>query len=624
MARRAGVLAILLGLGVCVGLGVVTQSSGCVDESVFNDGSVLVDGGFPEGGMNALESLRITPEDAVLTLDGNKAVTQAYKAIGKFKDGAERDVTAETSFSVDDARVGIFVGNVFNSVLGWGGSTTVVATAGNGVTATTSLTVVYKRRFVVGTDVPADTASKFEGAPEDVSSPPKLAYPPDGVLVPPNLVDLEIQWEPAAGQSIFEVSFTNTGTDIRVYTKCNAIGSSGCGYIPGAAEWKALVGALKGYDPAEVMVRGAPADISKAASSHANKLSIAEEDIKGGLYYWNATPGVIVRYDFGKSGQKATNFYTAADAKALFCVGCHALSLDGKRMAVGLDMPAPAPLKILDVPTRQVLASGFANFMAFSPDGKMIITSDGNSMVLRDTDTLTALDPNPLVAKGSLPDWSPDGTKVVYSEPAVVMPLPFGNPGIQKGSLKLLNYDAAQNKWSAPVTLIQQSGSENNYYPTFSPDNELIIFNRSASDSYDAPDASLWVIRNKAGAKPAELKLANGGSNLCNSWPKFSPFIQTYQGRQILWFTFSSRRDYGLRLAGKAQAQLWMAAIDLTKDEMSTDPSYPAFWLPFQNINTGNHIAQWTKEVVKKPCGLDGDCPPNEVCINGMCEPQQP
>ena len=26
-------------------------------------------------------------------------------------------------------------------------------------------------------------------------------------------------------------------------------------------------------------------------------------------------------------------------------------------------------------------------------------------------------------------------------------------------------------------------------------------------------------------------------------------------------------------------------------------PSAPAFWLPFQNIDTGNHIAQWTEVV---------------------------
>jgi hypothetical protein len=254
----------------------------------------------------------------------------------------------------------------------------------------------------------------------------------------------------------------------------------------------------------------------------------------------------------------------------------------------------------------------------------MIITSDGNSMVLRETDTLKVKQ-QPLAAKGTMADWSADGTKVVYSEPGNAMPLPVGTPGITKGSLKMLLYDQTNDKWSAPISLVQQTGNENNYYPTFSPDNELIIFNRSSTDSYDADDASLWVIRSSGKAKPMELKAANSGTNLCNSWPKFSPFIQKYQKGKLLWFTFSSRRDYGLRIQAQSgergRAQLWMAAIDLGKDEMGTDPSYPAFWLPFQDIKTGNHIAQWTKQVVRKPCGVDGDCPKGETCQGGYCEP---
>jgi hypothetical protein len=40
-----------------------------------------------------------------------------------------------------------------------------------------------------------------------------------------------------------------------------------------------------------------------------------------------------------------------------------------------------------------------------------------------------------------------------------------------------------------------------------------------------------------------------------------------------------------------------MAAIDLDAPP-GTDPSFAAFALPFQDITTSNHIAQWTTEVV--------------------------
>ena len=29
---------------------------------------------------------------------------------------------------------------------------------------------------------------------------------------------------------------------------------------------------------------------------------------------------------------------------------------------------------------------------------------------------------------------------------------------------------------------------------------------------------------------------------------------------------------------------------------------FPPFWLPFQDLSTGNHIAQWTTKVDRMPC----------------------
>ena len=49
--------------------------------------------------------------------------------------------------------------------------------------------------------------------------------------------------------------------------------------------------------------------------------------------------------------------------------------------------------------------------MTFSPDSQQIITSDGNSLVLREVATGNALPPNPLVAIGTMPDWSADGPR---------------------------------------------------------------------------------------------------------------------------------------------------------------------------------------------------------------------
>jgi hypothetical protein len=154
------------------------------------------------------------------------------------------------------------------------------------------------------------------------------------------------------------------------------------------------------------------------------------------------------------------------------------------------------------------------------------------------------------------------------------------------------------------------------------------------------------------GGTPIDLALANGSPTsapvpVSNSWPKWSPFLQSYKGSKLLWVAFSSTRDYGVRvrnhqtgqyqcyppdsfmLPGAAhhssfaaecqQPQLWMAAINVTQSEVMTstvpDPSNVAFWLPFQDITTHNHTPQWTQAVANAPIPDAGAC----IMQGGSC-----
>ena len=47
----------------------------------------------------------------------------------------------------------------------------------------------------------------------------------------------------------------------------------------------------------------------------------------------------------------------------------------------------------------------------------------------------------------------------------------------------------------------------------------------------------------------------------------------------------------------------------------------PPFWLPFQDIQSGNHIAQWVAKVERQPCAKDIECPTGQVCKQGLCVP---
>ena len=84
-----------------------------------------------------------------------------------------------------------------------------------------------------------------------------------------------------------------------------------------------------------------------------------------------------------------------------------------------------------------------------------------------------------------------------------------------------------------------------------------------------------------------------------------SPFTTTWLDRTVYWVTFSSKRNYGLRLVGADRPQLWMVAVAVPNTEdrqaLREDPSFAPFWLPFQDPMTSNHIAQWTREVVVPP-----------------------
>jgi hypothetical protein len=87
-----------------------------------------------------------------------------------------------------------------------------------------------------------------------------------------------------------------------------------------------------------------------------------------------------------------------------------------------------------------------------------------------------------------------------------------------------------------------------------------------------------------------------------NSFPKWAPF--TFQrdsefASALQWITFSSSRRYGLRTApDPSYTLIWMAAVEPGKALGGADPSWPAFALPFQDVTTDNHTAQWAEAIV--------------------------
>lgn len=243
------------------------------------------------------------------------------------------------------------------------------------------------------------------------------------------------------------------------------------------------------------------------------------------------------------------------------------------------------------------------------------------------------------------PDWSPTGDKIAFSvlggaQKWRVLFLGGGISYIQRNGD---SWDAEQ-----PVALVPPDSGKNRFNPAFFPDGELLLYSEVDQASYTAEDANAcgagsadgdgrycngysdpgaktWAVAAQPGATPVFLaKAAAPGvgdllqaapaqttvamTDLMDTFPKASPFQSDHRGAKLGWFTVGSQRRAGLRkkfpnepfVAGepKTQALLWMFAVDTDRVKAGEDGSYPGFFLPFQDLKTSNHMAQWTERIV--------------------------
>ena len=543
--------------------------------------------------------LVLSPGDAELVVRDGQSVSQGYTAIVREPDGSETDVTAETAFSVDDQRLGDFSGALFTAGGGRAGATTVHGLH-EGIAGQTDL-VVRVEGARVDPSAPADAPDLFDGASEDAARAPSIVYPADRTTVPPNLGDLETHWTDAAGNDLFEIRLKGAYVDLRAYVAGTAAGAGlWAAFLP--TEWR-VAGESERGGQLTLTVRGlAAASPGTAGTSAPIQLALSDEDLDGGLYYWaaaGALPSGIYRHDLARPGEPAEAYFTTAESPGNRCVACHALSRDGTRMAITLD-GGDGAATVLDVATRTPMmpvdGSVRWNFAAFNPDATRLVTVHQGRMVLRDAATGAEIAEVPTGGRATHPDFSPDGTRLAFiSAPGAAADWVFSG-----GSLMTITYDRATDTFGAATPLVASAG-DNVFYPSWSPDGQWLLFNRSSEDAYDDPSAEVYVVRADGSAAPQKLDTPNMSGGITNSWARWAPFVQVLapgepEEEPMFWLTFSSKRAFGVRLPG-GQPQLWMAPFFPARAGTG-DPSAPAFRLPFQDIGTSNHIAQWTEQVI--------------------------
>lgn len=609
------------------------------DDGMPDDGDVMPD--FGANGFTCAQALTVKPANDTLYVDGTHSFPLDFHAYC-----GQVEVTSQTGFSVANTALGDFRGATFRSAPGQSGATQVLAVSGS-ARGSTNLTVTQVAN-IIAPGAPQDAPQQF-GGPSDASRAPEWVYPAEGVLVPPNLSELEFQFSPKGG-TLFELGFSDggggSGIDLRVYTPCKSVGS-GCSFELDVPTWR-FVSTLARGKTLTVTVRGTTGSGQAVGTSAARHISFSEEDVTGGIYYWAASSGGIYRYDFGLRGQRAENFYTKGQAGASFCVGCHAMSRDGTHFAAGLDFPG-GTVKVLDVATmaqRYTIGSGGfggiggngSSFESFTPDGSRVITNEGGSLTVRDGNTGAKLGSG--LSGANMPDVSPEGARVAYAQPKGSGGCPLGlcgsNPGVSQAGLYVADFNGTSFSGATQLVAPPSDSSAGAFYPSFSPDGLFVVYNHAPyigkpwpldnngqeqdpNNSYDNPAAEVWAV-SASGGQPVNLTALNG--SVGNSWPKTAPFIHHFGGAGIFWVTFSSRRGYGLH--GGSNSQIWMAAVDTAKlTQGRSDAAYPPFWLPFQDASTGNHIAQWAEKVARLPCSPTrlNACPQGQVCSDDRCVP---
>jgi hypothetical protein len=644
-----------------------------------------------------IATMRIDPADSVLVVQRGQSATVSFRAFATMQaGGGEVEITDRTVFYVpDNYLVGEFPADgssLFATRLPTssadppqrGGKVTIQAMAASTdnpiTTVTTTLTVqiVDSGSAAAGSlgatpAIPSDPGPEFTGT-DSATLAPKLVYPNDGVLLPPNMQQMEVHFQPGSKTGeLYEISLLSDYSEYRYYTRCYADPAKfllgACALEIDADTVNVIAESNRGSDPLTLAVRGTD-EKGNVGSSASIKVQFAADRVDGAIYYWTTTSTAtqlpsIMRFDFGSQSALAAVLQPSdlpddgGNPHAnTTCVGCHALSRDGKRMVASkgaswagylvyiadLSLPKTAANWLtVDGRSSGTAAANRVMNASFNPDGSQFVADapagdslGGNNLSLNDGVTGVRQSTLNLGFPVSYPDWSPDGQSIAVTHI-------YGNSGsiiqFQEGGISVIQQSAAG--WSpspAEVVVVPHTTGKSRYTPNFVPDSSFLLYSEatrqtgdsdSLVDSYSDPSATVWAVQPTAQATPVRLDKANAVSvadkltltdgrsalvtsriasgTLMNTFPRSAPFEAKQNGHKLFWFTVASQRRAGLRLfkanpsvVGDEPTQLllWMFALDADQVLAGKDGSYPGFFLPFQDMLTSNHMAAWTQKYV--------------------------
>jgi len=595
--------------------------------------------------ISGLTSLSISPTSATLSVSsGGPTKTQQYKVTG-IVNGHSQDVTGQVGYSMNTSGIVTLSSGGLATTTNTGGGVVAITATASGISATAILTVDYgftgPDPGMAGQGVPANSSTLFTTTKNDASRAPQLIYPNDNVLFPPNVTGIEIHFMPgSSSNTLYEVSFKGPVSTINTFIRClSPQGINGCIYLPDATLWRGVAISNAGQGQVALTVRGTDDTGSSVGNSATFHMSFSKSPIEGALYYWTTSgKTAIMRWDFAGSTTTAVPYLTPTNTGGT-CVGCHALAPDGTKVVASAGGQNDGRLLLWDIVNNQALQpfplAQKSQFESWNADGSQFVGVYGDATKKAPSNLMifdgmmgtvvSTIDLGGL--RADHPDWSKNmggANTIVFTSVDPVASTTDQRPAT--GGIDFVQNNGGT--WGAPQTLVPSELGKNRYYPAIAPDGNLVVYDEStctgtptagqpADKSCDADtDATATIMfTSLQGDTPIPLANANGpgvadmgATALTNSFPKWAPFIeQLDEQSQLVWLTFSSTRQYGLRTP-PAPANMdetnkgtliWMVGVRPSIG--GGDPSFTAFCLPFQDITTSNHIAQWTKVFIQGP-----------------------
>lgn len=490
----------------------------------------------------------------------------------------------------------------------------------------------------------------------------RLSYPYDGTVWPRGLLAPVLQWEGAGGDSVyvkltsrdysFEGCYPGAGSPPRLALAQDA--------WVGAGEWSQGAG-----DPLTLTLAVSTAG---GISSTTQRWTIALASIKGAIYYntygspkaLQQSPPAAAAVLKIVPGQADPQLFLSVPGVPPVgpCISCHSLSSNGSTMTANqhlypfgpylsqsYDMSSGSPALLQS----NLPESGFAGMY---PDGSLLVTngppspSDDNPSFpmgennvpallgpaeskLIDARTGQVIGPGP-ARHAQMPTFSPDGRLVVYNS--------FDDAGGH--GIYVSDFDPLTRTFSNQRE-VYRDAERYPGWPFITPDSNAVIYALGTRSDFvsqlpaglvppplgNTGRSHLRITHLAALGRSSPLEAARGRRDGVSLLPggardddlDFFPTMSPVAAGGYFWVFFTSRRTYGNistpNLEDPLSKKIWVTAIDIGAPHGS-DPSHPAFFLPGQELGSGNVRAFAALE----PCKDDGQgCGSGTDCCSGFC-----